>query len=36
LLKDFGDEDKVAIQARINATDWTNLEDLLALQIDLE
>jgi hypothetical protein len=24
------------IQSRINMTDWTNMEDLLALQIDLE
>jgi hypothetical protein len=29
-------ETQRAIQSRINATDWTNLEQLLSLQLDLE
>ena len=30
------DDEKQAIQSRINMTDWSSVEDLLALQIDLE
>ena len=29
-------EERTAIQARVNAADWSNLESLLALQIDLQ
>lgn len=36
LLAGKNDDEKRAIQSRINATDWTNTESLLALQIDLE
>jgi hypothetical protein len=33
---ELDDEKRQEIQRRINMTDWTNMEDLLALQIDLE
>lgn len=36
LLEGRTKEEKQAIQSRINMTDWSNLESLLALQIDLE
>ena len=36
LAKRSDEEEKQSIQNRINATDWTNLEELLALQIDLQ
>lgn len=36
LLSDKTEEQKAEIQSRINMADWTNIESLLALQIDLE
>ena len=36
LLAGKKDDEKRSIQERINATDWTSTESLLALQIDLE
>jgi hypothetical protein len=36
LVSGLGEATQQEIQSRINMTDWTNMEDLLALQIDLE
>lgn len=36
LLAGKSDEQKSSIQSRINMADWSNLESLLALQLDLE